>query len=167
MLYRILIAILAIASFIAGIYYGGDIKFEHQWTLYEALRTTASIVFAVAGAWIAIIYPERLKAPFKGEKTQIDGSLKHYSSLFSPIVNSIFILCIVLIVGILAPILKQIPVLLEYKHTLRACSYGLLMILTYCQIWTVFITIFPASLLHSEANKAIYEERMNQRYKVK
>lgn len=167
MLYRILIVILAIASFIAGVCYGGNIKFEQQWTLYEALRTTASIVFAVAGAWIAIIYPERLKAPFKGEKTQIDGSLKHYRSLFSPIVNSIFILCVVLIVGILAPILKQIPMLLEYKQTLRAISYGFLMLLTYCQIWTVFITIFPASLLHTEANKAVYEDRMNQRYKVK
>ena len=107
MLYRILIGILAIACFVAGICFGGDIKFEQQWVLYEALRTTASIVFAVAGAWIAIIYPERLKAPFKGEKTQIDSSLKHYRSLFSPIVNSIFILCAVLIVGILAPIFKQ------------------------------------------------------------
>ena len=167
MLYRILIGILAITCFVAGILIGGDIKFEQQWVLYEALRTTASIVFAVAGAWIAIIYPERLKAPFKGKKTQIDSSLKHYRSLFSPIVNSIFILCAVLIVGILAPILKQIPILSEYKPVLRAASYGFLMLLTYCQIWTVFITICPASLLHSEANKAIYEERMAQRYKVK
>lgn len=167
MLYRILIVILAVTSFLAGVYYGKDIKFEQQWTLYEALRTTASIVFAVAGAWIAIIYPDRLKAPFKEEKTKIDGSLKHYRSLFSPIVNSIFILCFVLIIGILAPILKQIPMLLEYKPILRAISYGFLMLLTYCQIWTVFITIFPASLLHSEANKAIYEEQMKYRYKVK
>ncbi len=167
MVYRIIIGMVSIAVFIAGLCYGGNIPFEQQWTLYEALRTTASIVFAVAGAWIAIVYPERLKAPFKGQKTQMDSSIKHYRSLFSPIVNSIFILCAVLIIGILAPILKQIPELLVYKYQLRTLSYAILMLLTYCQIWTVFITIFPASLLHSEANKTIYEEKMTERYKVK
>lgn len=45
-------------------YLGANIRFEEQWVLYEALRTTASIIFAVVGVWLAIVYPERLKSPF-------------------------------------------------------------------------------------------------------
>ena len=164
MILRIILAILAVLLVIASGYFGRDISFEKQWVLYEALRTTASIVFAVAGAWIAIIYPERLKAPFHNQTVKADESIKHYKALFSPIVNSIFILCIVLLIGILAPILKQIPYLLEYKDICRSVSYVLVTSLILCQVWTVFITLFPASILHHEANKDIQRERIKTRY---
>ncbi|WP_408913341.1 hypothetical protein ACJUA3_03255 [Citrobacter freundii] len=51
---------------LAGIL-GRNVAFALQWPLFEALRTTASIIFAVVGAWFAIIYPERLKKSFRGD----------------------------------------------------------------------------------------------------
>lgn len=164
MILKTILAILAALLVAAGGYFGKDISFETQWVLYEALRTTASIVFAVAGAWIAIIYPERLKAPFQNQSVNADESIKHYKALFSPIVNSIFVLCAVLLIGILAPILKQIPLLIEYKNICRSASYVLVTTLTLCQVWTVFITLFPASILHHEANKDVQRARIQNRY---
>lgn len=52
-----------------GYYFGKNVPFHEQWPLYEALRTTASIIFAVVGAWLAIIYPERLKFSLRGNGT--------------------------------------------------------------------------------------------------
>lgn len=164
MILRIILAIVAIVLVVASAYYGGEISFTEQWVLYEALRTTASIVFAVAGAWIAIIYPERLKAPFKQKTVKADESITHYRALFSPIVNSIFILCAVLLVGIIAPMLKQIAWLQEHKAYCLAASYVFVTILTLCQVWTVFITLFPASILHTEANKDILRAKLESRY---
>ena len=57
---RLLTLVVAILAFICG----NNVAFEKQWVLYEALRSTASIIFAVAGVWLASVYPYRLKHPF-------------------------------------------------------------------------------------------------------
>lgn len=139
----------------AGICVGDKILFSEQWALYEALRTTASIIFAVVGAWLAIIYPEKLKAPFRERAEQRASSDTRFGSLFSPIVNSTIILCIILFIGILVPVLKQIPFFLEYRDVMRAISFGLLVSLTCWQIWTVFITLIPADILKTQSDNEI------------
>lgn len=58
---KILGGIFLMVVLIFSAYFGKNVPFSSQWPLYEALRTTASIIFAVVGAWFAIIYPERLK----------------------------------------------------------------------------------------------------------
>lgn len=61
------------------------VPFSHQWPLYEALRTTAAIIFAVIGAWMAIIYPERLRLSYKSpdekpeDKADAAGELLRHS----------------------------------------------------------------------------------------
>ncbi len=133
-------------------YFVGDkITFSEQWVLYETLRTTASIVFAVVGAWFAIVYPEKLKAPFGKRAENKTTSDSRFGTLFSPIFNSTIILCLVLFIGVLAPVLKQIPILLEYKGYVRALSFFLLCSLTFWQIWTVFITLIPADMLKRQS----------------
>lgn len=144
---KIVLGISLTFSVTAAYFVGDKITFSEQWGLYETLRTTASIIFAVVGAWFAIVYPEKLRAPFRERSSYQANSDSRFGSLFSPIVNSTVILCLILFIGILAPVLKQIPILLEYKGYLRAVSFGLLCCLTFWQIWTVFITLIPADML--------------------
>ena len=69
-------------------FYGSAVRFSEQWVLYEALRSTASIIFAVAGVWLAIIYPDRLKSPYS--KPSADPIYrKGFKQLFSPVIHSI------------------------------------------------------------------------------
>ncbi|MCR1838316.1 MULTISPECIES: hypothetical protein [Rodentibacter] len=149
---KIALGILLILSIATAYFVGDKITFSEQWGLYETLRTTASIIFAVVGAWLAIVYPEKLKAPFKEKRKSRSDTDTRFGMLFSPIFHSTLILCIVLFIGILAPILKQIPFFLEYKHILRAISFGVLFFLTFWQIWTVFITLIPADLLKTQSD---------------
>ncbi|EXI62209.1 hypothetical protein MHD_10185 [Mannheimia granulomatis] len=147
-----IVLVLSFALSASAAYFVGDkITFSEQWGLYETLRTTASIIFAVVGAWFAIVYPEKLRAPFRERITTQASSDTRFGSLFSPIVNSTVILCLILLIGILAPVLKQIPALLEYKGYLRASSFFILCCLTFWQIWTVFITLIPADMLKRQA----------------
>jgi len=136
------------ASMVAsGVWLGRAVPFDQQWPLFEALRTTAAIIFAVIGAWIAIIYPERLKLSFSNQKrpeVKIENGL---GRLFSPIVHSSAILCMVLLIGIIAPVLRVIPALEEYRAICRGISYGLLVALTLWQLWTVILTLIPADII--------------------
>jgi hypothetical protein len=147
---KALLLCLSAALVLAAFWLGEAVYFSEQWPLYEALRTTASIIFAVVGAWLAIVFPERLK----GIRGQDDDSAAYSGGmrvLFTPIVHSSIILCVVLMVGVLAPMLKQVDWSVSQILILRKLSFALLMTLTIWQVWTVLLTLDPASRLKSQA----------------
>ncbi|ELP5692813.1 MULTISPECIES: hypothetical protein [Enterobacter] len=135
-------------------YLGRNVAFILQWPLFEALRTTASIIFAVVGAWFAIIYPERLKKSFRGGVSESNGQGIH--RLFTPIVHSSAILATVLLVGIVAPLLKQFNWILSHKEVFRGISYGLLVFLTLWQLLTVLFSLIGPDMV--KRNVARQEE---------
>lgn len=143
-----------------GAYYGKNISFESQWPLYEALRTTASIIFAVTGAWFAIIFPEKFKSSFSRSKEEgkrvIDEkvfSSRNINKIFSPIVHSTIMLCLVLFIGVVAPVTKQVGFLSEHAVVMRSISYGFLVFLTLWQIWTVFLTLMVSGLVKENMDR--------------
>lgn len=151
---------------------GGNISFSKQWPLYEALRNTAAIIFAVVGAWLAIIYPDRLKFSF-GENPD---SLKKTSNpnklqlLFIPAVHSTIILVILLLVGIIAPIAKEFDIFSDNIEVSRKLSFVLLALLTLYQAVIVVLAILPAGFLaHSAAKDAVQakQTRIFERGKLK
>ena len=132
-LFFIIIALSGFSICWAGYYYGRNIPFIQQWPLFEALRNTAAIIFAVVGAWLAIIYPERLRLSF-GQSQSGEKSNKNINVLLLPAIFSTVILVLLLLIGILAPILKQIPSFLEHTAVFRGISFLILCILTLWQI---------------------------------
>ncbi|PAT34949.1 hypothetical protein [Vandammella animalimorsus] len=144
--------IFSVALVCAGAWFGRKVPFVEQWPLFEALRTTAAIIFAVIGAWMAIVYPERLRFSLRkgagGRTPTGDAS----SELFTPVVNSTCILAIVLLIGIVAPLVRAygfgIPAELG-----RGLSYALLVALTLWQLWTVFLTLGPADSIKSDMDR--------------
>ncbi len=117
--------------------------------MFEALRTTASIIFAVIGAWLAIIYPERLKLSFKsGHGDVVSPNGTGWGQLFAPVVHSTGILAVILIIGVVAPLVKAHPPNVPLP-ILRGVSYGLLVALTLWQLWTVVLTLVPADTIKS------------------
>lgn len=141
-----------ISALAAAFWFGRKVPFAEQWPLFEALRTTASIIFAVVGAWLAIIYPERLKLSFRSDATKSSPQSGGMGQLLSPAVHSTAILSIVLIVGVTAPLLKRLEVLQPYLTELRGASYSLAVFLTLWQLWTVILTLIPADKIKSHAD---------------
>ena len=149
-----LLFLLLLAAVGVGFIYGRDVPFEEQWPLFEALRTTSAIIFAVVGAWLAIVYPERLRLTLSPTvDTQAKQSPNNIGILLSPIVNSTVVLCIVLLLGVLAPLLKRAHFVEMYLAESRGISYALLVALTLWQAWTVILTLIPADLLLSRSNQ--------------
>ena len=138
---------------------GSHVAFENQWPLYEALRNTAAIIFAVIGAWLAIVYPERLKVSIRGAKSTAASAAENDASrvvtLMAPIVHSTFILAAVLLVGIVAPLIKDFEVVRSNVEFFRGLSYAILTSLTLWQLWTVVLTLVPASDLTASTQSEI------------
>lgn len=148
---KVLLIVCAIVFVIGAGYFGRTITFALQWPLFEALRTTASIIFAVVGAWFAIIYPERLKKSFRGGDSS--GGNEGIHRLFTPIVHSTAILAIVLLVGIVAPLLKQFDWILSHRAIFRGISYSLLVFLTLWQLLTVILSLTGPDILKRFTSK--------------
>lgn len=144
---NVLLWILSIELVVAGAWFGRTVPFAEQWPIFEALRTTASIIFAVIGAWLAIIYPERLKLSFRGAPAGSSAAAGNgWTQLLTPVVHSTAILGVILVLGALAPILKHNPPALDITY-MRGASYGLLVTLTLWQLWTVVHTLVPADVM--------------------
>ncbi|MCH7274382.1 hypothetical protein MMZ06_31620 [Burkholderia gladioli] len=162
-IFRFFAALAALTICAAGYYYGRHIPFEKQWPLYEALRTTASIIFAVIGAWLAIIYPERLKVSFRGNGKG-GGSNGNLGLLLTPAVHSTIILALLLLLGICAPIVKEIPVVRPHVEMARGISFVILSALTIWQVIIVFMTLFPAQIVQEQIAKESAKRAIDDQY---
>lgn len=150
--WKLLAWVLVLILVPAAAWFGRVVPFAEQWPMFEALRTTAAIIFAVIGAWMAIIYPERLKLSLR-DPTQADkGSTTGLGKLFTPVANSTAILCIILVLGATAPVLRRYSLPCDVS-VLRGGSYALLVILTLWQIWTVVLSLVPASIVKSYVDR--------------
>lgn len=150
----ILLVLLWVVAVAVSYIYGKNVPFAEQWPLFEALRTTSAIIFAVVGAWLAIVYPERLRLSLNsGDKTAQGKVQNNIGVLLSPVVNSTAVLCIVLLVGVVAPLLKRADLLVQHLAEFRGISYALLVALTLWQAWTVILTLIPADLILSRSNQ--------------
>ena len=144
---KVILVVLALLIILFSAYFGRNVPFVNQWPLYEALRTTAAIIFAVVGAWFAIIYPERLKKSFRGGRTASDASGNGITRLFTPIVHSTVILASILVIGVAAPIVKQFGFVIENKVFFRGFSYLILVFLTLWQLVTVLYSLIGPDMI--------------------
>ena len=150
----------ALLAVFAGGWLGRSVPFSEQWPIFEGLRTTAAIIFGVIGAWLAIIYPERLKLSFKSDTKKSDREKENgLSQLFTPVVNSTLILGVVLTIGVIAPIAKRYPLSLNVE-LMRGLSYSILVALTLWQLWTVLLTLRPANTIKSFADQEDEKQRV-------
>ena len=150
----ILLALLLLTATAVAFTCGRRVPFAEQWPLFEALRTTSAIIFAVVGAWLAIVYPERLRLSLSpSDETSHEKIQNNIGILLSPAVNSTCVLCVVLLVGVSAPLLKRADFVSQHLAEWRGGSYALLVALTLWQVWTVILTLVPADLILSRSNQ--------------
>jgi len=164
-LFFLLVVCAALAACWAGFYLGKNVPFSQQWPLFEALRNTAAIIFAVVGAWLAIIYPERLKIPFGRGKADANSSNgAGMGLLLTPAVHSTILLVILLLIGIAAPLLKQIPQVMLHAQIFRGISFAILIALTLWQSAIVVMTLFPAEMVLTSSQREKASNEIKNRF---
>ena len=161
-LIRILFSVIILGMARVFFTFGKNIPFAEQWVLYEGLRNTASIIFGVMGAWLAIVYPEVLSNII--EKRTSSGA-QNYNKLIAPLVYSTITLIWVMMLGIIVPILKQVSFFVSHSNSLRGISFSILCVLTLLQIWALILTLLPADMTKRTIDRVDGSHKAQQRWR--
>jgi len=149
---KLMFLILSVLIFLLFFIYGESVAFSEQWPLYESLRNTSAIIFGVMGAWIAIIYPGALGKIFSSRDIEInDNEYNKIKKLIAPMVYSTLIISFVLLVGVLAPLFKQVGFFMSHYLLMRKFAFGMLGMLTFSQLCALVLTLVPANIVQSDA----------------
>lgn len=144
--------------------YGKAIPITKQIPLYDSLRTTSAIIFAVMGAWMAVIYPGILSKLFTASVSMSDYDKDNIERLLSPLIYSSVIIAIVLVVTTIAPLLQQIQCLVNNTRIMRGLSYSVLGMLTLTQLWTLLLTLIPGDYIKRNIDTKYTKTRLIDKY---
>ena len=163
---RLLFIITGAGIIISSVVLGGKITFNEQMPIYDGLRTTSAIIFAVMGAWIALLYPGQLSQAF-GQKPykEKENDIEQIKRLFRPMIYSTIILMIVIGVSFGVPLAKQITYILPYRDVFRAVSFGVIAFLTLIQFWSIILTLVPGDTIKDDLDGIKSREEMLERMK--
>jgi len=165
---RNLVSILqfVIAAAVALLFYryGKTISVSKQMPLYDSLRTTSAIIFAVMGAWMAVIYPGILSKLFTGNEKMTEDDKDNIERLLSPLIYSSIIIAVVLLITTVAPLLHQVRLLKSNVEVVRGGSYSLLGVLTLTQLWTLLLTLIPGDYIKRNLDVKQSKKRLIDKY---
>lgn len=122
------------------------LKYDAYKDTLDALLNVSSIIFAIIGAWIAIIYPRAIGRAFSGrsisdpEVKEADGDANYLGELVEIVMVSAIVLMAVLSIQFFTPIVKS---LLSPSYLVYA-KYGIFFMvamLTFSQLYAVFRVI--------------------------
>lgn len=162
--------ILAIAlisiSFLVGCVYGNGISLKVQLGLYKTLREISSIIFAVIGAWIAIIFPGALTKIFKKGISIEDKSKEvlRVKLLIQPMILSTISIIISVFIEFSSPIIKSIKFFTDIKGILLSFSYGLLASLFLLEVWCLIMALIPTQIIIDDLTLEIDKSKCEEAY---
>jgi hypothetical protein len=127
-----------------------------------ALQNISSIVFAITGAWIAVIYPRAMgrvfqRSPISDHSLRdADVDARYLSELVEIVMVSAFVLMIVLLIQYAAPILQEIVHSTALVST-KKLAFGIVSFLTFSQLFAIFrVVLTNYFFLNDLRNKNVY-----------
>ncbi len=165
-LFCFLVILILLLSVYFGYFYGKTVSVKDQLPLYKSLRDLSAIIFAIMGAWIAIIFPNALANIFKTDTSRIKRSLEiqRIRLLTIPMFLSTGSIIISIGVEFFYPILKQLNFFLSISKTLRGFSYSLIAILFIIQIWCLIMALLPTQLISDDVKQKREEKKVAKIY---
>lgn len=111
-----------------------------------ALLNISSIIFAIIGAWIAIIYPRAIGRVFKREKLsesaieEANTDADYLSQLVEIVMVSAIVLMAVLLIQFSVPVFQELN--LEFmKSGVKYVGFFVVALLTFSQLYAIFRVI--------------------------
>jgi uncharacterized membrane protein len=121
--------------------YGKNVPYSDQKDILDSLKDTASIIFAILGAWIAVIYPKEL------QKKIFNNETDNNEIIFEKLIYGLILITSVLIVMIISLIfinlIKNISYFSEYRELLRSFLLLYLYGISLVQCYALLVTLMP------------------------
>jgi len=145
--------------------FGRNICFAEQWHAFDGLRQTASIIFGVFGVWLAIVYRDDIVSRLVGVSAKNDDGQKAikkaeedidaFECVFNGVIYSSVIIAVILVIGLIAPVIRQVGWFCKYAWIIRACSFYFLMVLTVAQLYVILMSLSPMVSAREKVLKAL------------
>jgi hypothetical protein len=146
-----------ISVLVIAFFFGQNIPFTEQKEVLDSLKDIAAIVFGVMGAWIAIIYPEMLSSVVQTRKVSENASLRR---LLEPMIYSAVVVCVIVVIALAGPIIKQFDFILAHKVVLRGVLYSIICLLALVLLGTMVLALLPGEVLEDKLSRAGGRKRL-------
>jgi len=147
------IATLSILILVAiTVYFLDPIIYTKQKTIYDFLVQISSIVLAITGAWIAVVFPKAFKNILL-HQDEYKTDFKIVEILIKIVVGSISILMIILVVKAIGLVIPYLHFDIVYIYYLQKISLFLLLSLVIYEVWILLLVIFPIQKLLRQTKK--------------
>ncbi|QSX29040.1 hypothetical protein JYB88_12360 [Shewanella cyperi] len=139
--------VLVIIAF--GVWGSDKLTWTDQQPLLGTLQNTSSMVFAIAGIWMAYLYPEAISSIVKGRNTNdltdklnddIDD-IQRVRLIVGVIALSGFVMASLLAFSVIVPVVQKSPFFSAYPSIVRGIGLILLYSLTYIQLFAVYAVL--------------------------
>lgn len=149
MLIRLFICMLLSVS-IGWLTYGDLDKFtlDSFVGVMGVLLNVSAIVFAIIGAWIAIIYPSALQAPIIGKRAEDADSIvestkdaDYLSELFQIVMQSAFVIIFAVAVQVALPLLKAYSYFDIDMPLVKSAAVSFMVFLAFVQLNAILVVV--------------------------
>jgi hypothetical protein len=155
--------VLLIAIAWIGFHFGENIDLEKQWTFYEALRTTTSVVFGILGALLAIVYPEVIKQGLR-PSSGVSLSDPDVHRVTDPLAYSALLLVVLVLA---APVFAWLQSLGFEKKSAELLltnrtAFAVLCALSYGQVCILMAVLNPLGVIVGSVNDSTARARLRR-----
>jgi hypothetical protein len=142
-----------VGSAFLGFKFGNIINAEKHLDLYKSLLDISAFIFAIAGAWLAIIYPDSIRSIFKWSADP-DKNYDKVRKLLLPITTSTITVSVCLAAKYVGTILIVSKLDTDTVQILKSLSFFVISILTIFQIIALMWTFAPMAVVEIEIGDA-------------
>jgi uncharacterized membrane protein (DUF441 family) len=149
---RIIKVLILCIVLLGGLWIGNAIPVSDQREMMETLRTIASIVFGVIGAWIALVYPRALEELLKRDGT-VTSEEDNIKRLLRPLLYSTGVLAYTLAFDFVFLATKGLSLSPSSVIFLRRLSFCSVAGTTLLQLWALALTLGPTDAVRQELRR--------------
>jgi hypothetical protein len=142
-----------------------NITFSDYKDILSALLNVSSIIFAIIGAWIAIIYPTAISKTFGGSVKDIKANGHdplYLSELVEIVLISAAAIMAIMAILFLYPILKNTIHNQNIVRITKIAGLFTVTLLTVVQLWAVFRVILANYFFLNELSKKEVKDRVDE-----
>lgn len=160
---RILLLVGAALIMVVAYFYGQNVALQRQLHLLDALRTASSIVFAIFGAWMAVVYTRVLQDMGSRSAEQRRSALMRVEHIFVPLMFSTFVLVVSLILTFAVPLGEEIAFLRPWREELLGFHYAGVCMLLLIQVAVLIMFFVPLAHDYREAERKHKERESKEK----
>ncbi len=151
-----------------GFFLGQDIPFEEGIELLNIILTSSSLIFAIIGIWLALVFPDVMNNTYKEiNLSNRKREMERAERILQPLIyaSMIFLTSFMLrlIIGVLKYKKEHLPFLESIEPFLQSLLFSVILLLSFFLILTLVSTLAPGfELLYKSKNKLNQDLQKNR-----